>query len=148
MLAAAILTYGLIRGDQPERWCALILTIGIVLDRIILHSIGLRSFEQFDASRLAIDGLQMILLFAVALRANRVYPIAIASGQLIAVMGSLSAIFVQAGFNYAYWAMTQLPLLLQLLILGFGTHLHRRRVARIGNYNSWSPSTIGRPDRA
>ncbi len=90
----------------------------------------------------------MLLFLVVALRANRMYPLGIASAQLVAVIGNVAAILVPNGWTQAYWAMTQLPIILQLSFLAFGTVAHRRRVAVVGDYNEWSPTVSGRANRA
>lgn len=139
LLTALIVLYAMIKGSHPERWVAVIIITGVVFDRIMWIIIGPRPFEHFDTTRLSMDFTQLVLFLAIALRANRLYPLGIASTQLLAIIGSIAALVVQEGWNQAYWAMTQLPLFFQLALLAGGTHAHRLRVAKIGNYNSWSP---------
>lgn len=139
LLVATASLYAVMRGGKPERICAAIIVAGIVADRLYLGIFGGREFQHFTASRLAFDGAQLVGFVLVALRANRVWPLWPASAQLVAISGSVSAIVVPDGYNYAYWAMTQLPLFIQLAALGLGTFLHDRRRQRIGAYNCWSP---------
>ncbi len=37
----------------------------------------------------------------------------------------------------AYWTMTQMPFLFQLIVLAAGTWTHVERQRRIGRYHSW-----------
>ena len=127
------------RGGQPERWCAAIIAAEMTIDLLILLAVGPRSFGEFDISRILLDGIAAALLIAVALRANRIYPLAIAAAQLVALIGSVVALLAVDGMAQAFWAMTQMPLFLQLALLAGGTLAHRLRLAKIGQYNCWSP---------
>lgn len=138
-VAALVAIYAATKGGHPERWCAAIIFAGIVFDKTFEAAFGLRDFDDFDLSRLLLDSVQLFAFVGIALRANRLYPLGIASAQLLALIGSIAALVVHEGWNQAYWAMTQLPLFIQLALLSGGTHAHRLRVAKIGNYNGWSP---------
>ena len=127
------------RGGQPEKWCAAIIAGEATVDLLILLVAGPRSFGEFDGSRIMLDGIAAVLLIAVAMRANRIYPLAIAASQIVALIGSLAALLSGDGMTQAFWAITQLPILLQLTLLAGGTLAHRMRVARVGPYNCWSP---------
>jgi hypothetical protein len=141
ILAATLLVvvFAAARGGWPERLCAAIIACEAVVDLALQFTIGPRSFRTFDASRLLIDLVAATLFTLVALRANRLHPLVIAAAQLVAVIGSLVVLLAEGGWTQAFWAMTQLPVLLQLVVLGGGTIAHRQRVARIGAYNCWSP---------
>lgn|GEM_PF-1815143 len=134
-----VVVYAATRGDSPERFCAAIIAGEAVIDLALQVTIGPRSFRDFDASRMLIDVISASLFIAVALRANRLYPLGIAAAQLVAVIGSVAVLLSDDGWSQAFWAMTQLPLLLQLVLLAGGTFAHRYRFARIGAYNGWSP---------
>lgn len=138
-LAAIISGHAVLRGDKPEQFCAAIIILGIAADRAIDALMGGRSFDSFDLSRLLLDALQFVLFLIIALRANRIYPLAICAAQLLALIGSIAVLAVSNGWNQAYWAMTQLPLFLQLAFLAGGTFAHHSRVSQVGNYNCWSP---------
>jgi hypothetical protein len=134
-----VVVFAAARGDGPERLCAAILFGEAAVDLIFQATIGPRSFRLFDTTRMLIDCTAAVLLVAVALRANRLYPLGIAAAQLVAVIGSITMLLGAKGWTQAFWAMTQLPVLVQLVLLGAGTITHLRRVERIGPYNSWSP---------
>ncbi len=134
-----IVAMAVTRGGQPERWCAAIIAGEVTIDLLILLAVGPRSFGEFDISRISLDGIAAALLIAVAMRANRIYPLAIAAAQLVALIGSVVALLAVDGMAQAFWAMTQMPLFLQLALLTGGTLAHRLRLAKIGRYNCWSP---------
>lgn len=138
--SALVVVYAALRGCLPERWCAGVIFTGVIIDELVEAAFGARSFEGFEPSRLLLDLMQFVVFLTVALRANRLYPLGIAAAQLLSIMGSISALVVPHGWNQAYWAMTQLPLFLQLQLLALGTLAHQQRVARVGNYNCWSPT--------
>ncbi len=127
------------RGGQPEKWCAAIMAGEAAVDLLILLAVGPRSFGEFDLSRIMLDGVASAMLIAVAMRANRLYPLGLAASQIVALIGSIAVLLAGEGMAQAFWAMTQLPLFLQLALLAGGTLAHRLRVARIGAYNGWSP---------
>jgi len=127
------------RGDSPERWCAAAIGAECIVDLALHHTIGPRSFREFDLSRLVFDMLKAGVFVAVALRANRVYPLAIAAAGIVAVIGSIPALLHKEGWTQAYWAMTNIPTYIQIVLLCAGTIAHRQRLARVGAYNCWSP---------
>lgn len=137
-----VVVFAATRGDWPERLCAAIIAGESLVDLVLHLTIGPRTFRMFDASRFLIDVACALGFIAVAMRANRVYPLAIAAAQLVAVIGSLAVVLSDDGWSQAFWAMTQLPLLLQWLLLVGGTIAHRQRLARIGPYNCWSPRAL------
>ncbi|MCB2067940.1 MAG: hypothetical protein KDE15_15020 [Erythrobacter sp.] len=139
VLAAAITLFAVIRGGSPERYCAAIIVAGILADRIYPLIAGERDFVHFASSRLIFDLMQFASFMAVALFANRIWPLWLSAAQLVAITGSLAFFAVVDGFNLAYWALTQLPLFVQLVALAIGTFAHHRRTVRIGRYNCWSP---------
>ncbi|MWV27891.1 hypothetical protein [Aurantiacibacter rhizosphaerae] len=131
--------YSVARGGQPEKWCAAIIGGEVLVDLLILLVAGPRSFGQFQFSRILLDAVACALLIAVAMRANRMYPLALAAAQIVALIGSIAALLASEGMAQAFWAMTQAPLFIQLALLALGTLAHGMRVARIGPYNCWSP---------
>lgn len=139
LASAFVVAFAARKGGLPEQWIGGVIAAGIIVDQILVWTIGNRTFENFSTSRFLIDAVQLVLLVAISMRANRVYPLIVAASQLMAVVGNLAALLVPNGLNLAYWAMTQLPLLLHIVVLYFGIRHHAERVIRIGRYNCWSP---------
>lgn len=134
-----VIAFAVARGGQPEKWCAAIIGGEAAIDFLLLITIGARSFDEFDLSRIVLDGVAAALLIAISMRANRLYPLAIAAAQLVALIGSMAVLISGDGMSQAFWAMTQGPLFLQLPLLAGGTIAHTLRLSRIGPYNCWSP---------
>jgi len=141
VLVASVTLFAVARGGRPERLCATVLVLGILADRLYPVMIGERDFNHFATSRMVFDLLQFAAYLGISLFANRVWPLWLSAAQLVALTGSIAALVIPDGINLAYWALTQLPLFIQVIALFVGTFAHWRRVRRIGNYNCWSPET-------
>jgi DNA-binding MarR family transcriptional regulator len=102
-----------------------------LLDEIYHTAAGPHQFEIFDPGELAIDLLSLAAFAALAIRANRVWPLPAAALQLMAVVGHLSA-SSELGMQRAHWAMTEPPVLLGVLTLlcALVAHLLRRQRRR------------------
>jgi len=144
-LSAGITGFAFWRGGKPEIAGAAIVALGWCVDFLSSLWTGPIGFSSFSSSRFAIDVVEFVLLLAVALSANRVWPIFAAAAQLVAVAGSLAVWKSGAqGMQVAYWAVTQLPLFGQLAALAIGTILHLRRQAIIGLYRDWRAASLSR----
>lgn len=136
-IAAIIFLAAFLRGGTPERIAAAILTARFVLVPIYLWN-GPLGFNDVEPGLLTIDLIIFVGVLWLALRANRVWPLWLCSAQLIVMLGHLSVFVAQSGMEKAYWAMTQLPEVMQFITLALGTFAHRRRFRRIGPYRDWS----------
>ena len=135
VLAAGLVAFW--RGGPPERLAAAIIVAWILVDAGYHLLFGPSGFERVDPVHLVLDGAELVAIMALALRANRMWPLWAAAAQLICVSGHV-AIFVQpTGMRRAYWAMTQLPQYVQLIALLLGAAAHQRRARRWGEYRSW-----------
>lgn len=139
VITLLIVAFAAVRGGQPEKWCAGVIAGEISADLLLYFAIGPRTFGEFEPIRLLLDCAAAVAFIAISMRANRLYPLAIAASQIVAIIGSVAVILVDDGLAQAFWAMTQLPLFIQLVLLAGGTIAHGLRVTRIGNYNCWSP---------
>jgi hypothetical protein len=138
-----VVVYAATRGDSPEKWCAAAIGAEALLDLLLHVKIGHRTFTEFEPSRMVFDIAVACVFMAIGLRANRLYPSAMAATQILAVIGSVPLLLSNEGWGLAYWAMTNVPLYILLVLLAGGTLAHRRRLARIGPYNCWSPRADG-----
>ena len=125
------------RGGPPERAAAIIIAALIVTDVSYHLRFGPSGFVDVDPVHLLLDGSELVAITVLAMRANRVWPLWAAAAQLICFSGHIAALIEPGGMSLAYWAMTQIPLLIQLIALGFGVVAHARRERRIGPYRSW-----------
>jgi hypothetical protein len=94
-----------------------------------------------DTGHLVIDVVALAVALAVALRANRVYPLWFASFQLLALMAHLTRDVAQGTAPIAYLVMYIGPSYCQIIILAVGIWSHHRRVLRHGPYRSWRISS-------
>ena len=136
-LFAAASSYALWRGGPPERFAAKIVILWILTDVGYHVLFGPSGFTVVDPAHLVIDGAELVAITWVALQANRIWPVWAAAAQLMTFSGHLVVMISGTGWNYAYWAMTQLPPYIQLFALVCGVVFHARRFRRIGHYRSW-----------
>jgi hypothetical protein len=130
-------TYAWVWGGSPERIGAAIIATWFLLD-IGYHLVfGPSGFDVVDPVHLLLDGLELVAITALALRANRLWPLWAAAAQLICYSGHVAAWIEPGGMRRAYWAVTQIPPFIQVLALALGAAAHDRRMRRIGPYRSW-----------
>jgi hypothetical protein len=124
------------RGDTPERLIAIL----FVAAALATAATGINEprLGQMRWGVFAVDVALLIGLGAVALRANRIWPLWITSMQLFTVMAHI-ANMIMPGFrpNAYRWSII-LTSLAMVWALAHQTYLHRRRVARTGAERSWS----------
>lgn len=136
-LSTGIIGFAVWRGSKPEWAGAAIIALDIVID-FLARALGDQwEFDAFSSRRLVTDTVEFGLLFALALNANRVWPIFSAASQMAAVGGNLAAAGNPDGNEIAHWAVTQLPLFGELAALALGTAFHSRRQAAVGPYRDW-----------
>ena len=136
-LVAAAVAYALGRGGPPERIAAKIVIVWLLTDVGYHLLFGPSGFIVVDPAHLVIDGAELVAITWLALRANRLWPIWAAAAQVMTFSGHLVALIEPGGINRAYWAMTQIPPIIQLIALVCGVAFHSRRYQRIGHYRSW-----------
>ncbi|HWK42149.1 MAG TPA: hypothetical protein VNR60_09475 [Croceibacterium sp.] len=136
-LIAAALLVAFRKGGSPERLAAAVIAAWMVVDVSYHLLFGPSGFDRVDPVHLVLDGGVLIAITAIALRANRIWPLWAAAAQLICVTGHLAIVVQPEGLRRAYWAMTQIPPFIQLAALLLGVLAHSRRQKRWGNYRSW-----------
>lgn len=115
-----------------------ILLAMLVLDRayhLVLPD-GL-TWSRTDVGHLLIDSVCACLFVAVALRANRMYPLCLAGLQLVALISHLEHLLSPAVSRAAYHSLMVLPSYLQMLALGLGILNHLGRIRKFGPYPDW-----------
>lgn len=146
-LHAMLLLLALYRGAAPERILA-----GVLAARLPGHlwPTGL-VWHGADAGQVLLDGALLAACVAVALRANRMYPLWIGGAQVIAVFAHLLRMALPGISRFAYETMVAVPAWIQLaaLTLGLASHMSRRRI--LGSYRSWrecsNPAPAPAPNR-
>ena len=122
--------WAIVRGAQPERWGAILLLTDLAA-RGGLKLAGV-PFD-FTASNLPYLLLTAVMFSAslvLAARSNRVWTLFFSALWLVQLAGHVAAMGVRDGWTTAYWAITQVPLILQTLVLGLGTAANLRRESR------------------
>ena len=129
-------------GGGPERVLAGVLVWFKVSDALNHRLFEIEDhFMTVDTGHLVIDLVALAVALAVALRANRVYPLWFAAFQLLAVMAHLARDVAQGAAPIAYAVMYIGPSYCQIIVLAVGIWCHRRRVIRHGPYRSWRSSS-------
>lgn len=97
----------------------------------------------------AIDAIALIVSVAIALSANRVYPLGFAAFQVLATTAHLAKDMAHGTAALAYVVLYVGPSYFQIIILAIGIWMHHRRVRRYGTYRDWrissSPSQARKP---
>jgi hypothetical protein len=145
IILAACCLYAALRGGAPERIGALIFFGAAIFTTAALSTPTAR-WGEVEIGAFAVDLAMLAALFAVALRADRLWPLWVTALQLIGVAGHAvklvdAQVIRQAyAFVMAFWSYPMLALLV------FGTWNHQRRLAKFGADKSWSSSS-GRSER-
>ncbi|MCT2559192.1 hypothetical protein N0B51_09370 [Tsuneonella sp. YG55] len=129
-------------GGGPERALAATLLAMVLSDQVYhLAFEGLRFVPAAPAMHLAIDVSALLAALAVALLANRIYPLWFAAFQLIAVLAHVANDVAPGVASLAYRILYVGPSYFQIMLLAGGIWLHRRRVRRHGPYRPWRTSS-------
>lgn len=135
-------------GAAPERicTCGMFLFFGPI--DFAYHAILSRGsfYATLDLGHFAIDLAVATVFFAVALQANRVYPLWLTALQLLTLLGHFSRQVSEAIGQLAYALLSYSPFILQVTTLAVAIFLHARRVRRYGSYPSWRSFSSRSPD--
>jgi len=138
LLALACL-YALARGGAPERIGAAIFLVGAILSTAAISS-GSARFISVELGVVVVDLVMLAALLALALRAERFWPLWVTALHIIGTAGhavkAVDPAVMRLGYAFAmaFWSYPM------LLILAGATWCHRRRLARFGTDRSWSAS--------
>ncbi|WP_408590805.1 hypothetical protein [Novosphingobium sp.] len=125
------------KGDEPERLVAGILFATFALDAGNHAAFGNVEWFSVNPGHAVIDIWAFVTLLWVALRANRGWPLLACAAQGVVLTGHLAKFIDGQMVRKAYWTITQLPFLLQVLALALGTVAHIQRRQRAGRYHAW-----------
>jgi hypothetical protein len=129
------------KGGGPERAAATIFFAGVVLTHLARVLSG-SWWSSVDAGVFAVDIALLCALLAVALMAERFWPLWLTALHLLGTTGHVvkmadpSLIRWGYAFIIAVWSYPMLALIL------FGTWSHQRRLARFGADRSWSSFSL------
>lgn len=136
-------------GGGPERVLA-----GVLVWFSVADSLNHRLFDvntdylTTDTGHVIIDAVALVVSLAVALTANRMYPLWFAALQLLAMLAHLSREVTHGTAAIAYLVMYIGPSYGQIVVLALGIWAHHRRVRRHGPYRSWRNFSSHLPGKA
>lgn len=133
--------YAFVRGGAPERVVAAAF-IAAAMASYITGPAWLTSFQRTEIVLLEIDAALLVVLVAVALWANRFWPMWIAAFQLFTLLVHIAKLYQQDILPIVYFAVISRIAYPMLLMLLAGTVLHFRRLQLYGSDPDWS---FGRP---
>ena len=125
------------KGDEPERLVATVLVSTFLLDVCNHLLFGDPAWYTVNPGHLVIDTWAFVSLLWVALYANRGWPLWISASQVLVVIAHAAKMWEVDMVRRAYWTMTQMPFLFQIVVLAIGTGAHMERKRRIGRYHAW-----------
>lgn len=132
--------YALLKGGRPERIGATILAVGSVLS-VAFVPVWAGRAARVETGVLLIDLLGLVACVALAMRADRFWPIWVAALLGVGALGHLARWYDGSDISMRVYAMSlalwSYPI---LIIIAIGTFNHSRRVAR--EASSRSPSAI------
>lgn len=140
LLWLGVCSYALWRGGQPERSVAAIFLAAVPLGSAA-YAAGYH-WQGIELGIFGIDLAMLVLLLAIAFRANRYWPIGIAAMQVLQVVGHLLKLADPHMLPLLYWISNVVWAYPMLILLALGTVRHRNRVKRLGPEPSWSNSSL------
>lgn len=133
------LGYAFRAGGWPERAAAAVMTLGIVLTLLVARIFEHR-FTSIEIGVFAVDTAMLVAFFALALAADRFWPIWMTAMQAVSVMGhgamAVSPDLIPWAYAFAV-AVLSYPM---MILLAVATKRHRQRLAASGADVSWSSS--------
>lgn len=134
-------------GGAPERWLIAIFVATMVIPvRAFewLH-MGQIAFGTYAWAYVALDIVAGIGFVAVALNANRNYPLWVAGFQLVAISAHAVKVLVDTVSPLAYLILASGPSYCQLALILGGFVRHRMRLRTFGPYRAWrAPLPVAR----
>jgi hypothetical protein len=132
--------YVLIKGGAPEKVGTSILAVGSILSIAEVSSPAGR-FGSVEIGVFLVDVATLLAFLALALRAERFWPLCVTALQAIGTSGHAAKLLDPGVIRSAYAIVLSLWGYLMLLLIALGTWNHQRRLARNGVDKSWSNSS-------
>lgn len=132
--------YTVLRGGPPERIGAAILTVGSILTFVTLSSTA-QIYRSLEVGVFLVDVATLLAFLALALRANRLWPLCITALQLVGTAGHAVKLVDPQVLPFAYAIALRFWGWPMMLMLVLGTWSHQKRLARYGADRSWSNSS-------
>tara|TARA_A100001391_G_scaffold78331_1_gene50550 strand:- start:10760 stop:11227 length:468 start_codon:yes stop_codon:yes gene_type:complete len=133
-----LFVYAFYRGGPPEK-CASAILLGMVV-LVVIYPIAFPQGGEYDSVEIGyflIDLIAVLAFAALALKANRMYPLWLLAAQLISLMMHLTRDINVAMPGIVYFILMRAPSYILIVALAVGLYCHRKRIARYGSYRSW-----------
>lgn len=125
-------------GRGPERVLAFALTTIFALNFVRqVYLSGANDTAPFLPDHALLDGILLVCVGGVAMRANRLYPLIMAGAALVAVLAHLLRWFDLFEGRFSYLVLITVPAYVVVAAFWTGLALHVRRERRFGPYPDW-----------
>ncbi|MCP5396285.1 MAG: hypothetical protein H6918_06075 [Sphingomonadaceae bacterium] len=137
-LVVALVVLAWKTGAGPEKASALTLFCQAPADWLYHFAAGSGTiWYQIDIGHTIIDLVTTASFIIIAIHANRLYTIFLASLQIIALSSHIIMILSDEIAALSYSIISISPSYLQIVVLGVGIFLHLKRKSTCGPYPSW-----------
>ncbi len=136
-LQVVVACYAIWRGGGPERRAALMQVVAF-LATMASYSISNYRFIELETGVFAIDVALLIALYWLALRSNRVWPMAMTALQLSSIFVHVARLADGGMSAWAYAFLLKIWGYAMVLLLGVAVVRHRRRLHKSGVDKAWS----------
>jgi hypothetical protein len=129
--------YAFWRGGSPERAVSAVFLVGVTLTHMAASQAAGR-FTSVEAGIFLVDVAALIAFIAVALKAERFWPLWVAAMQAVGTAGHLVKLVDPEIIRWAYAFALAIWSYPMLCLLALGTWRHQQRLARLGSDRAWS----------
>jgi hypothetical protein len=137
LLLASCLVYALLRGGSPEKIGAAMMAVGSVTTIVVLSFVGV-SITSVEYGVLLIDSVFLVALSALAIRADRYWPLWVTALQLLTVAAHVAKLIEPNMIFQAYIFLMVVWSYPQILLIALGTWRHQKRLRASGWDRAWS----------
>lgn len=132
-------------GAGPERWLIGVFLTTMILPIYVIWSLQLGAAEigPYAGVLFLIDVIAAAAYTAIALNANRNYPLWIAGFQLVSVVAHVVRSVIDTVSPFAYAVLIIGPSYGALVVLAVGFLRHIQRERRFGEYREWRNTPPG-----
>lgn len=132
--------YVLARGSAPERIAMITVVVGSELT-LLAVTFGIGTYDTAQYGVLAIDLVVLAIFGAIALRADRFWPLWLTGCHIIGVLAHLAKMLAPDLHPWAYAVALSFGGYLMIALIVVGTFRHQQRLKQSGADPSWSRSS-------
>lgn len=132
--------YCFARGGAPERFGIGIVAVGTLLTWAVWSPLAGR-FRSLEQGVFIVDLVTLLAFVALALFADRLWPMLVAGFQGAAICIHIIKITAPDVLPFGYAIGLAIWGYIMLIVLAYGTYQHRQRLTTRGVDNSWSSSS-------